>query len=141
MTINQSHRQSISCGIFEDRIDRFRRKHPRQDCPQRAAGAVIGAQVFAEGVQADRQLLVAVQLPDKLCDLVSFLVAHTGCRFVEQEEPGPQRQRHHDLIRALIPVRELANQTIRFLCQAAHLQQLCDACPDLFALLTALPQP
>ena len=62
--------------------------------------------------QHDGELLLAVQFPDELGDVVGFLIAHAGGRFIEQQQPRLERERHHDFGGALVAMREFADQPV-----------------------------
>ena len=73
------------------------------------------------------RLLSLVQFPDQLRDVIGFLIAHAGGRLVEQQKPRLERERHHDFGGALVAMRELADQAVGFLHEAAHFHQIGDA--------------
>ena len=91
--------------------------------------------------QHDRQLRLPVQAADQPGDVVGFLIAHPGGRLVEQQKPRTQRQRHHDLRRPLVAVRQRADANVRLVREAAKRQQFRDPLLDPGPRRAAEPGP
>ena len=87
----------------------------------------------------DRELAVAMQPANELGDFVGFLVAHSGRRLVQQQQPGAQRQRHGDLGGALIAVGELAHEPVGLVGEPGEAQRLFDPALQFRALRAADP--
>ena len=84
--------------------------------------------------QDNGEFAVPVQEADQPGYFVGFLVAHARRRFIEQQQPRPQRQRHRDLGGALAAMGEFADQPVRFVGEPDQCQRFGN---DLLSLFSA----
>jgi hypothetical protein len=73
--------------------------------------------------QADRQLEFVPNPEDQFYEPVDFARIHSGCRFVEQEEPGPKGESPAYFHSPLKPVREVFGKLPRAMPKAQQIHQ------------------